>query len=125
MLARRLEGAGRDQNIDVIANETYDFLNDLKMLVERITPEEEGSGDKGAVNDDLAYLEEKLLLFRAACVVYDKKAAKEVIIDLKKKTWSRSVKQMLNTLTEHLLHSDFEEAANIARDYEEEDAHDS
>jgi CheY-like chemotaxis protein/anti-sigma regulatory factor (Ser/Thr protein kinase) len=122
-LARRLEVAGRDQNIDVIANETYDFLNDLKMLVERITPEE-GGGDKEAVDDDLAYLEEKLLLFRAACVVYDKKAAKEVIIDLKKKTWSRSVKKMLNTLTEHLLHSDFEEAANIARDYEEDD-HDS
>jgi CheY-like chemotaxis protein/HPt (histidine-containing phosphotransfer) domain-containing protein len=123
MLAKRLEGAGRDQNIDVIANETYDFLNDLKMLVERITPEE-GAGDKEAVNDDLAYLEEKLLLFRAACVVYDKKAAKEVIIDLKKKTWSQSIKKMLNTLTEHLLHSDFEEAANIARDYEEDD-HDS
>jgi hypothetical protein len=25
------------------------------------------------------------------------------------------------TLTEHLLHSDFEEAANIARDYEKND----
>jgi signal transduction histidine kinase/DNA-binding response OmpR family regulator len=72
-----------------------------------------------AADDDLAYLEEKLLLFHAACVVYDKKAAKEVIIDLKKKNWSRSVKQLLNTLTEHLLHSDFEAAANIARDYKE------
>jgi HPt (histidine-containing phosphotransfer) domain-containing protein len=121
LLAKRLEAAGRDKNIDVIVNETYDFLNDLKMLVERITPEEGGGGNKEVVEDDLAYLEEKLLLFRAACVVYDKKAAKEVIIDLKKKPWSRSVKQMLNTLTEHLLHSDFEEAANIARDYEKED----
>jgi signal transduction histidine kinase/DNA-binding response OmpR family regulator len=120
LLAKRLEAAGRDQNIDVIVNETNDFLNDLKLLVERITPEE-GGGDKEAENDDMAYLEEKLLLFRAACVVYDKKAAKEVIIDLKKKSWSRSIKQMLNTLTEHLLHSDFEEAANIARDYEKED----
>jgi signal transduction histidine kinase/CheY-like chemotaxis protein/HPt (histidine-containing phosphotransfer) domain-containing protein len=120
--AKRLEAAGRDRNIDVIASETYDFLNDLKTLVERITPKE-GTGDKEAVDDDLAYLEEKLVLFRAACVVYDKKAAKEVIIDLKKKNWSASIKKMLNNLTEHLLHSDFEEAANIARDYEE-DGHD-
>jgi signal transduction histidine kinase/CheY-like chemotaxis protein/HPt (histidine-containing phosphotransfer) domain-containing protein len=118
--AKRLEAAGRDQNVEVITNETYDFLNDLKMLVERITPEESG-GDKEAIDDDFAYLDEKLLLFRAACVVYDKKAAKEVIIELKKKTWSRSVKKMLNTLTEHLLHSEFEEAANIARDYEKDD----
>jgi signal transduction histidine kinase/CheY-like chemotaxis protein/HPt (histidine-containing phosphotransfer) domain-containing protein len=120
MLARKLETAGRDRNIEVITSETYDFLNDLRMLVERITPNESG-GDKEAAEDDLAYLEEKLLLFRAACVVYDKKAAKEVIIDLKKKIWSASIKKMLNTLTEHLLHSEFEEAANIARDYEEED----
>jgi hypothetical protein len=41
-----------------------------------------------------------------------------VIIDLKKKKWSRPTKEMLNLLAERLLHSDFEEAANIARDYE-------
>jgi CheY-like chemotaxis protein len=115
--AKKLESAGHDRNIELIANETNEFLNDLKILVERITPEE--GGDKEVADDDMVFLAEKLLLFRAACVVYDKKAAKEVIIDLKKKTWSHSIKKMLNNLTEHLLHSDFEEAANIARDYQE------
>jgi CheY-like chemotaxis protein len=72
-----------------------------------------------AADDDLAYLEEKLLVFRTACLAGDKKTPKEVIIDLKKKRWSRSVKQLLNTLTEHLLHGDFEAAANIAKNYKE------
>jgi CheY-like chemotaxis protein len=80
----------------------------------------ESAQDTSAItDDDLACLEEKLLLFREACAAHDKNAAKEVIIDLKKMAWPHSVKQMLNTLTEHLLSGDFEAAANIARDYKE------
>jgi signal transduction histidine kinase/DNA-binding response OmpR family regulator len=113
--ARKLETAGREQDLNLISAETPVFLDELQEAIQRITPPEE---DDKAENEDLDFLQEKLLLFRAACVVYDKKAAKEVIIDLKKKKWSRETKDLLNTLAEHLLHSDFEEAANIARDYD-------
>ena len=113
--AKKLEAAGREQDLDLISAETPVFLADLRAAIQRITPPEE---DDKAETEDLDFLQEKLLLFRAACVVYDKKAAKEVIIDLKKKKWSRATKDLLNVLAEHLLHSDFEEAANIARDYE-------
>jgi signal transduction histidine kinase/CheY-like chemotaxis protein len=115
--AKKLEEAGREKNTDVISAETSAFLSGLQAVIKKITPKEEEDGSNPE-DEDLEYLREKLVVFRAACVVYDKKAAKEVIVDLKKKKWSRATKEMLNLLAERLLHSDFEEAANIARDHE-------
>ena len=115
--AQELETAGRKRNLDLITANTPVFLKDLQELIREVAPREEDSGRK-TEDDDLVYLQEKLLIFRAACVVYDKKAAKEVIIELKQKKWSRKIKELLNILTEHLLHSDFEEAASIVRDYD-------
>jgi len=115
--ARKLEMAGKERNNTVIAVETPDFMNALQEIVKKITPREEADSGK-TTEEDQEYLEEKLILFRAACTIYDKKSAKEVLVELKKKNWPRSIKEMLNALAEHLLHSDFEEAANIARDYE-------
>jgi signal transduction histidine kinase/CheY-like chemotaxis protein len=116
-VAKKLEAAGREGDIAVITGETPAFLSDLQAVIRKITPKDDDDSGK-AEDEDQAYLQEKLLVFRAACVVYDKKSAKEVIIDLKKKKWSRPTKEMLNLLAERLLHSDFEEAANIARDFE-------
>jgi HPt (histidine-containing phosphotransfer) domain-containing protein len=114
--AKKLEAAGRERNIAVISAETPAFINDLQTIIKEITPKEEDDSDKD--EDDIAFLQEKLVIFRAACTTYDKKAAKEVIIELKKKKWSQKIKLLLNTLTEHLLHSDFEEASSIARDFD-------
>jgi HPt (histidine-containing phosphotransfer) domain-containing protein len=115
--ARRLEIAGKERDIALISAETLDFLSGLQGIVKKITPREEE--DNGEITkEDQSYLQEKFIIFRAACTIYDKKAAKEVLVELKKKNWPHSVKEMLNTLAEHLLHSDFEEAANIARDYD-------
>jgi signal transduction histidine kinase/CheY-like chemotaxis protein/HPt (histidine-containing phosphotransfer) domain-containing protein len=115
--ARKLEAAGKERDIAVISTETPDFLNELRTIIEKITPQEEDNNDK-TTKEDQEFFEEKMIVFRAACTIYDKKAAKEVLVELKKKNWPRPIKDMLNTLAEHLLHSDFEEAANIARDYE-------
>jgi HPt (histidine-containing phosphotransfer) domain-containing protein len=114
--AKKLEAAGRERNIAVISDETPAFINDLRSIIKEITPQEEDDSDKN--EDDIALLHEKLVIFRAACTTYDKKAAKEVIIELKKIKWSQKIKLLLNTLTEHLLHSDFEEASSIARDFD-------
>jgi len=115
--ARILEIAGKKRDLAVVSDQTPDFMNKLQAIVKKITPQEEDDNGKTA-QEDQGFLQEKLIVFRAACTVYDKKAAKEILVELKKKNWSRTTKEMLNTLAEHLLHSDFEEAANIARDYE-------
>jgi CheY-like chemotaxis protein/HPt (histidine-containing phosphotransfer) domain-containing protein len=111
--ARILEMAGKEQNMTLLLTGTPVFLEDLRAVIKKITPVEE---DDDIVDEDIPYLREKLFIFREACTAYDKKAAKEILVEIKKKKWSRKTKETLNTLVEHLLHSDFDEAISIAKD---------
>jgi signal transduction histidine kinase/CheY-like chemotaxis protein/HPt (histidine-containing phosphotransfer) domain-containing protein len=110
--ARMLEMAGKERNITLLSNGTPVFLDNLRAVIKKITPAEE---DEEFLEEDKAYLREKLSIFQEACMAYDKKAAKELLIELKKKKWSRQTKETLNILVEHLLHSDFDEAVGIAK----------
>jgi histone H3/H4 len=64
----------------------------------------------------LAVLNEKLLVIQKACGEYDETAAGAALSELEQRKWSRPVKELLNAISEHLLHSDFEEAAALAKD---------
>jgi hypothetical protein len=39
------------------------------------------------------------------------------VAELRQKTWSRPVNELLDAIAEHLLHSEFPEAAALAKDY--------
>jgi CheY-like chemotaxis protein/HPt (histidine-containing phosphotransfer) domain-containing protein len=115
-IAYALETAGRERNIAVISDETQPFMDKLGELIEKLTHGKKDNDDE-ALNEDREYLKDRLLEFRAVCTVYEKKAAKDILVELKRKSWSRPTKEMLDALSERLLHSDFDEAAGIARDY--------
>jgi HPt (histidine-containing phosphotransfer) domain-containing protein len=115
--ASELEQAGRDQDTDLILSLLPDFLESLQHLIKKMTPSEENlSNEKTHVVEgaELAYLQEKLLIIQTACASYDKKTAKEALIDLKKKKWPRPIRDHLGDISECLLHSDFDKAAKIA-----------
>jgi len=116
--ALKLEEAGRKRDTALISAETPAFLNALRDLVKEIKSREDpggsAEGDTAAARE---YLKKALWEIQAACTAYDKKAAKEALTELRQQTWSRPVKELLNTIAEHLLHSEFEEAANIAGNY--------
>jgi len=105
--AYELEMAGRDGNRAVILADTQVFLDNLREIIQKIESDKDS-----AISDDedVAYLRTKLLEIRQACVTYDKKQAKSVLTELYSKRWSHSTKKFLATLSELLLHSDFEEA---------------
>jgi signal transduction histidine kinase/CheY-like chemotaxis protein len=111
--ARMLETAGRERNIPLLSAGTPVFLDDLRAVIKKLTRDEDSTE---IVDEDKPFLREKLFVFREACAAYDKKAAKDILIELKKKKWSHQTKEVLNILVEHLMHSDFEEAASIAQD---------
>ena len=114
--ALKLEQAGRSENTSVIESETPAFLESLRAVVEKNRPKEDD--DKEEVVDwDEAYLAQKLTDLQAACAVYDKKTAKEISVELRQKAWPHKVKELLNNISECLLHSDFEEAAKLAKDF--------
>ncbi|MCL1915329.1 MAG: transporter substrate-binding domain-containing protein [Desulfovibrionaceae bacterium] len=103
--ALKLEKAGRKGDAARISAQTPALLNELQELIVRITPKEEAGGGSG--DEDPAYLREKLLALKAACAAYNKKAAREALAEIERKTWPRPTRELLDTISEYLLHSQF------------------
>jgi len=115
--AARLEQAGREKNIKYIMAELPAFMENLYRLMEKLESDitaKENSGDE-EINPKL--LKEKLLAIRSSCAIYNKKAAKKILAELKEKTLPASAAQMLNNISENLLHSEFEEIIKSIDDF--------
>jgi len=105
--ASELEKAGREGNRAVILSDTQPFLDRIREIIQKIESSEESITSS---DEDVVYLRTKLLEFRHACTIYDKKRANSVLSELYSKRWSHQTKKFLAIISELLLHSDFEEA---------------
>ncbi|MCL2488806.1 MAG: ATP-binding protein [Oscillospiraceae bacterium] len=110
--AMELEAAGREGNFERIAFETPAFLDSLRTFIEEIIPRKKAGAD-----GDQPYLREKLLVIKTACETYDQSAADEALAALREKSWPRQTEELLSTISEQLLHSDFEEIADEINHY--------
>jgi hypothetical protein len=106
--ASRLETAGREGEFDIIIAETPSFLRSLRSFTENLKPREETIPDEN-IDEDKAYLYDKLFKIRAACVVFNENSADEIITELRRSTWSHKTNDFLETIAEQVLHSDFDE----------------
>ena len=111
-LAGKLEQAGQNNDTVLLSSETPMFLDRLKALIERLTPQ--GEENSEAVSEDYVYLRGKLLSIKRACRHHDKKTAKSALDELRQTVWQPSIKELLAAIAEHLLGGDFEEVVNIA-----------
>jgi len=109
--AAKLEAAGREGKIDLIADATAVFLKSIKAFVEELEPKRE-TAEGVDMNEDKPYLAEMLLKIKAACEEFDENTADEAITELRKAEWSQETTEMLRSIAEHLLHSDFDEIAD-------------
>ena len=111
-VALKLEMTARDGNTEVISSETPAFLSSLRTLVDRLMPKEDIAGDTHA-EEDVVFLREKLLAVKDASAAYSKRDAKNLMAELKDKKWQKSTKELLDDISEHLLHSDFDEVMTL------------
>jgi len=114
--ARRLEIAGQAKDIPLLTSETPAFMEALRKVIEKLKPKEDASVPEDFEND-LVFLSEKMLAIKTACENYDDIKANSALKELEQKKWSRSIKNYISAIAMHLLHGDFEKAANIANDY--------
>jgi signal transduction histidine kinase/DNA-binding response OmpR family regulator/uncharacterized protein YoxC len=115
-IAKRLEQAGREKDINGMLTETHGFLEKLKKIIADIKSKEEIE----TIEDTeitLELLNEKLIVIKKACSIYDKKSAKTALNELREQSWSHNTKDLLNKIAEHLLHSEFDDAAALAEKY--------
>jgi len=116
--AARLEQAGRDKNIKYIMSELPSFLELLYDVIHKL--ENENNALKTDAGDDELnpqFLKEKLLAIRSSCAIYNKKAAKNILLELKEKSWPPSEAKLLSDISEYLLHSEFDEILKSIDDF--------
>jgi len=106
-VALKLEAAGREGKLDIVTFETPAFLSALRSYVEEITPRKKEMDATG----DEALLREQLLMIKTACEEYDESAADALLTELRKTAWAGDAEELLSTIAEQLLHSDFDEIA--------------
>jgi len=118
--ALKMEEAGRKNDIAVISAETPVFLTALREVINKINPNKDGAEvTEDIKSEDIAILLEKLALIQNACAENNKKAAKDALTLLRQKKWPRQTENLLETIAEKLLHSEFPEAEKLAGDYVE------
>jgi HPt (histidine-containing phosphotransfer) domain-containing protein len=109
-LAKELEQAGREKNTAYITDETPAFLKGLRAVVDKLKPDKIEHGAGEATEEDLSYMRKMLVAIKEACAEYDVDAAMAALAELKQKPWPGEYGELLDTISEHLLHSDFDEA---------------
>jgi signal transduction histidine kinase/CheY-like chemotaxis protein/HPt (histidine-containing phosphotransfer) domain-containing protein len=107
--AKELEQAGRDRNTAFLSDKTPAFLSDLRARVDSLKSDKAEYGASEVSDEDTAYFRKMLLVIREACAIYDKKAARDALAELKKKPWTPGHGELLDAIAEHLLHGDFDE----------------
>jgi len=117
-LAHELEKSGNERDINLIVEKTPAFLDALKSLIVKYKPaQEEIDALKGADNisaKDKIFLREKLFEIKNACAAFKVKDAKAALEELMRKDWPHTVKDNLEEISVHLLHSAFKLTAIIA-----------
>jgi len=122
--ARRLELAGRDRNINIIAEDTRTFLKNLRAAVEKYQSIQDDNdslikdADKyDSGKNTQVYLQEKLLAVKEACSAFDNKSAEALLRELNQMMWPEVTKEVLDSISGYLLHSEFDEAAGVIERY--------
>jgi signal transduction histidine kinase/DNA-binding response OmpR family regulator len=118
-IALNLEQAGREKDIAAVMAGSPAFLNSLRAVIKKVKPKDKNDKVSNIVWDNArkAYLREKLLVIQSVCMTYDERTANATLFELRQKAWPPEVKELLAVIAEHLLHSEFEDAAALAADY--------
>jgi CheY-like chemotaxis protein len=118
-IALRLEQLGRDGDIDAITTLTPTFLESLRDCVNQLKPPEtQTTGD--AADEDMPYLTEKLLAVKAACEEFDGDTIEKLVAELRLKIWSQQTSDLLESISEKSLHSEFDEITESITDFVQE-----
>jgi HPt (histidine-containing phosphotransfer) domain-containing protein len=120
-LACDLEEAARSGKTAEIVSRMPDFLGKLRRIAEKVRPAEDAEAPAAMREEDTRYLKDKLEELHEACIQYDKRAAKDLLAELKKKKWPPAERKLLSAITEQLLHSEFDKASEQIHEFK--DAH--
>ena len=109
-----LESAGRISDTDTIVKRTPDFLKELQFLVDTVRARTQSAADD--VTEDKEFLKQQLTMIKKAAEEFDEVVISRAISALQEKKWSGRTEQRIGELSDSLLHSDFDNIAELASD---------
>jgi len=112
-----LENAARVQDEDTIKAMLPEFLDQLATVIQIMTNDfkTEFDGFDSDVSEDVDFINEHLVLIYNACKTYNKKAAKKAMAAISSQPCSKKTRELMDLISELLLHGSFEEAAVLAQ----------
>jgi len=111
-VAHRLELAGSENNVELILTETPSFLRALRYVLERLkAPTKETVNTVSA--EDKQTLISMLEEVKTACDGFNRRIAKKILDDIKKKEWPQSVNELLDDVSAFLLHGEFKKVSEL------------
>jgi len=112
-VAGTLEEAGRNKDLDIIKNQTVEFLKNVKEIVISLSDQEEI--EESDTEQDSAFVSEQLMAISTACEEYDITGVQDLINALKENLLTKQTKIVLSEIEKHLLFSDYDDAALLAK----------
>ena len=112
-IAFMLEKAGKEHKMDVIKQKTQGLIDALESIIEEYESKKQTTDVKE--DQDVDFLKKQLKIISEACVNYDANSANTAITNLSKMQWTKETKALLDEIANHLLYSNFEEAAELAK----------
>jgi signal transduction histidine kinase/response regulator RpfG family c-di-GMP phosphodiesterase len=115
-LAQILEKAGKHNDINTVKNQTGIFIGKLRSAMAEVEARKEKT--ETATDENTEYLRKQLQIICDACANYDESTAMNSLKALRKLLWKKETNALIDKISEHILFSNFEEAASIIKDYD-------
>ena len=109
VLEKIKNAAGWKKEVAILSASAPAFLGKLRGIITKFTPQKESDEESKTMEGDYSYLKEKILVVKMACGRYNKKEAKDAMNELRQITWQPAIKELLSSVTTHLLCGDFNE----------------
>ena len=116
-LAYTLEQGGREHNVVLLTDFTIDFINQLRTLLKKLEYiRDKQNKHYTPLEEDIEILRDMFKAIQKKAAECDRKGVLSIISGIKNCT--KETKATLDYITEHVVHSEFEEAEHIAAAYE-------
>jgi len=110
--ALRLEEAAVSGETAVLLAETLDFMNDLRLITEKIK-RSQSDNYKNISQDDLDFLQSSLKNIKTACENLNLKDVKLSLNELNQKTWPDKINNVINEISVYLIRGEYLKVISI------------
>ena len=112
--ALSLEHAANNREINILLDETPEFMKALNALPEKFRRSETDRSEDEVSNYDMDFLRNRLNEIKTACEKLFIKDAKRALVDLKLKEWPRNIMNIIDELSLYLIRGEYSKAAAAA-----------